>query len=56
MKNRYGPYFNSVKAAIKVVEDALKIDIPEDEIGYLTMHFAAAVESIKRSLLVPIGG
>lgn len=48
MKNRYGPYFHSVSMGIKVIEEALNIKIPEDEIAYLTMHFAAAVESIKK--------
>ena len=48
MKNRYKLYFDSVVQSVKVIEKSLEIVIPEDEIGYLTMHFAAAVESIKK--------
>lgn len=48
MQSRYALYFNSVKSAIGVIESPLGIKVPDDEIAYLTMHFAAAVESIKQ--------
>ncbi|MCH4889526.1 transcription antiterminator [Acidaminobacter sp. JC074] len=49
MKVRYPLYFNSVSKAVKILEKHLQVLIPDDEIAYLTMHFAAAVESIKKN-------
>lgn len=49
MKKRYPVYFSSVKKAVEPLEEQLSLRIPEDEIAYLTMHFAAAVESIKKA-------
>lgn len=48
MKTRYAFYFNSIKQAVKIIEEQLNIEIEDDETAYLTMHFAAAVESIKK--------
>lgn len=48
MKVRYPVYFNSVRKAVRIIEKQLKLIIPDDEVAYLTMHFAAAVESIKK--------
>lgn len=48
MKERYKVYFDSVREAVEVVEQQLGIEIPDDEVAYLTMHFAAAVETIKK--------
>lgn len=48
MKVRYPKYYDHVSSAVKVVEQHLDHIIPDDEIGYLTMHFAATLESIKK--------
>jgi len=49
MRSRYPLYFNSVRKAVQILEDQLHVLIPDDEVAYLTMHFAAAVESIKKA-------
>jgi len=53
MKDKYSKYFEWVKEASKVLESHLGLDIPEAEIAYLTMHFAASVESIKKVVQSP---
>lgn len=42
MKEQYYSVFMQTKSALSILEKRLKIEIPEDEIVYLGMHFLAA--------------
>lgn len=53
MKTRYSEYFQQVKQACVVIEEHLRLTLPDDEIGYLTMHIAAAIETIKKAAESP---
>lgn len=48
IKNRYLRIFNACEAASKIINFNLGITLDESEIGYLTMHVGAAMESLKR--------
>ncbi len=53
IKTQYMTYYKWTEEAVVDIEERLGNKIPEDEIGYLTMHFGAAIESsIKRRNLV----
>lgn len=45
IQSQYMTYYNWTKEAAEIIEQRLGNKIPEDEIGYLTMHFGAAIES-----------
>ncbi|MBN2899970.1 MAG: transcription antiterminator [Clostridia bacterium] len=45
VKLQYAKYYDWTNRAVKNIEVRLGNTIPEDEIGYLTMHFGAAIES-----------
>ncbi len=53
MKNRYKTYYDYVSKAVKSIENHINISIPDDEVAYLTMHFTASVESIKKVVASP---
>ncbi|MFB9276116.1 BglG family transcription antiterminator [Cohnella cellulosilytica] len=56
----YGELFNGIRATVRQVGP--KLPIPDEEVGYLTMHFGAALERYSRvvrkvrALLVCMGG
>ncbi len=53
IKKQYLTYYKWTEEAVEYIEERLGNKIPDDEIGYLTMHFGAAIESsIKRRNLV----
>jgi mannitol operon transcriptional antiterminator len=53
IKKQYLTYYKWTEEAVEYIEKRLGNKIPDDEIGYLTMHFGAAIESsIKRRNLV----
>jgi len=53
IKSQYSEYFSWTQASVNSLEERIGKAIPEDEVGYLTMHFGAAIESsIKRKTLV----
>lgn len=43
IKEKYSPIFESAKKAALCLEEKLGVPIPEEEIGYLALHFGAAV-------------
>lgn len=45
----YKPLFMAVKSSLKHVENYVDSKITEDEVGYFTIHFAAAIERKKSS-------
>lgn len=44
IKTRYTDYYEMTARSIRVIEEKVGIRVPEDEIGYLAMHFGAALE------------
>lgn len=44
IKNYYGELFKAVNYACKLVFSKYNITMPQDEIGYITMHIGAAIE------------
>ena len=48
IKNMYPYMFNMVIAALEEVNNQLHFTIPEEEAGYLTLHFQAAVERYEK--------
>lgn len=52
IKEKYSLLFEKTQKIIKVVESKYKIDIPEDEVGYITIHFGAAIERIGNNFKV----
>lgn len=53
IKDQYKTYYDWTEASIKTMESRIGKAIPEDEIGYLTMHFGAAIEStLKKKNLI----
>ncbi len=44
IKNEYPQLFLQCKKASKVISDQIGVEVNDDEIGYLAMHFAAALE------------
>lgn len=51
IKRQYSDVFNKSKNILKVLENELKKDISDDEVGYIAMHFAASVERMKSKLI-----
>lgn len=47
IKKEYGDIFNKCNLALDVLRKSLAIEINDDEIGYITMHFAASIERMK---------
>lgn len=44
IKTRYTAYYEMTARSVGVIEEKVGIKVPEDEIGYLAMHFGAALE------------
>lgn len=44
IKTKYTDLFNNTKTICKILEKEIKEPIPDDEIGYIAMHFGAAIE------------
>ena len=44
VKSKYGEIFKATKRAAKILESKLQKEISSDEIGYITLHFGAALE------------
>lgn len=49
IKSQYQDCFNKSRKAAKVLEDFLGVSVNDHEVGYLTIHFGAALERLKRS-------
>ena len=53
IKDQYRSYYQWTKEAVEILQDRIGKNVPEDEIGFLTMHFGAAIESsLKKRNLV----
>ena len=52
IKEQYAEVFENSKKACDVIEAELKQKVPEDEIGYLAMHFGAAIERLNQRMQV----
>ncbi|ANS74085.1 hypothetical protein AWM70_05435 [Paenibacillus yonginensis] len=46
IRKDYEPLFQTVKEAVSDLDSAL--DVPDEEIGFLVMHFGASIERLKR--------
>lgn len=44
IRTRYTDYYDMTARSIGLLEEKLGLTVPEDEIGYLAMHFGAALE------------
>lgn len=44
IKEKYKLLFKKTEKIIKIIENKYKLQIPEDEIGYIAIHFGAAIE------------
>lgn len=44
IKTRYTDYYEMTARSVGVIEEKVGVLVPEDEIGYLAMHFGAALE------------
>lgn len=49
IKIEYDYLFNLVKTVLKDFESNFKMEISEDEIAYLTMHFSSIIENVEES-------
>lgn len=49
IKKEYEEIFNITKDASRLLAEELNCEIPDSEIGYLTMHIASAIENINSS-------
>ena len=47
--SKYNNIFNTIKEGIDFLNRDLNVDISKEEIGYLTLHFMAALERVKNS-------
>lgn len=54
IKENYLEIFLTISKHVFIINNAFNIELPEDEIGYLTLHFAAAVERNSKSIRVLI--
>lgn len=52
IKEQYAEVYENSKRACDVIEAELKQKVPEDEIGYLAMHFGAAIERLNQRMQV----
>ncbi len=50
IKQQYTTVFENTKRACEVIEEQLKQKVPEDEIGYIAMHFGAAMERLSQRM------
>ncbi|MBB6453791.1 activator of the mannose operon (transcriptional antiterminator) [Salirhabdus euzebyi] len=49
IKNMYRYTFEVLLSFIPSLEQELQVDIPEDEVGYMVLHFQAALERLEKS-------
>lgn len=47
IKEEYANIFNGCRSAIDELKDEISIEIKDDEVGYIAMHFAASIERMK---------
>jgi mannitol operon transcriptional antiterminator len=47
IKNQYAYIYWVAEKSGKIIEDWLELEVPETEIGYLAMHFGAAMERLR---------
>ncbi|WP_026881170.1 BglG family transcription antiterminator [Clostridium akagii] len=52
IKRQYGDVFNRCNNVLNVLRGNLNVEISDDEIGYICMHFAAAMERIKDKMVI----
>jgi len=52
IKEQYAEIFENSKKACDVIEAELNQKVPDDEIGYLAMHFGAAMERLNQRMQV----
>jgi mannitol operon transcriptional antiterminator len=52
IKEQYAEIYENSKKACDVIEAELKQKVPDDEIGYLAMHFGAAMERLNQRMQV----
>jgi len=45
IKSLYKEEFQLAKTALKMINDKLNIDLPQDEVGFITMHIHAAIQN-----------
>lgn len=50
IKEQYADIFENAKSACIVIEEQLQQKVPEDEIGYIAMHFGAAMERLNQRM------
>lgn len=48
IKNKYKDLFDKTKLITRILEEKLNTTIPDDEIGYIAMHFGASMERKNR--------
>lgn len=53
IKTQYKSYYEATLKSCALLEDRLKTTIPDAEVGFLTMHFGAAIESINQKIKLP---
>lgn len=51
IRSEYEEAFNKSKRTLQILEEEIKEDISDDEVGYITMHFAASIERMKSKLI-----
>ena len=49
IKENYTQVFNAVKGNITIIEEMANAEMSEDEIGYITIHFASFIEKQKHT-------
>jgi mannitol operon transcriptional antiterminator len=49
IKENYAQVFNAVKGNITIIEEMANAEMSEDEIGYITIHFASFIEKQKHT-------
>ncbi|PKM90090.1 MAG: hypothetical protein CVU85_01350 [Firmicutes bacterium HGW-Firmicutes-10] len=52
IKEQYAQIYENSKKACDVIETELKQKVPDDEIGYIAMHFGAAIERLNQRMQV----
>lgn len=46
IKVKYNPIYNTAKKVSEIIEKEFEIKVPDDEVGYITIHLGGAVERI----------
>ncbi len=46
IKQQYATYYQWTENSVRLLEERIGQPVPDDEVGYLTMHFGAAIESL----------